>query len=92
MQKSLLLAIFLSFAVYGVAQEHEEETPTELGSELPSEPASQEAVNLAKEACETWAVADEIPESDLGDYMRTCIDDELEYHGYRPLNARSGSN
>ena len=92
MQKSLLLAMFLLFAVYGAALENDEEIPAELDTELPSEPAPQEAVNLAKEACETWAVADEIPEAELGEYMRTCIDDELEYHGYRPLNARSGSN
>ena len=89
MQKGLLVAALLSLAVYVVAEENEDAPASAFAAEQPSESAPQEVVNTAKDACEVWAVADEIPDPELDAYMRDCVDSELEYHGYRPLTARS---
>ena len=80
------MTAILFLPAYVLAQDNGEDlTPM-------AEEAPQEVIATAKEACETWAVADGILDSELETYMRVCVDDELEYHGYRRLQTRSASD
>ena len=86
MQKNILLAVAVSLSVFGFAQEYQEGEGEQHSGQAP-----QEVINLAFEACETWAVADDIPEPELQEYLRSCVDDELVYHGYQPLTDQKKS-
>ena len=81
-------AIILSAAV--LAQEDEGFNFDDYLNQPDSEPlleAPQKAIEAATDTCRSWARDDEIDEEEIDLYMRECVDEELKYQGYSPVNS-----
>lgn len=49
--------------------------------------APAQAISTALDSCRSWAVEDQVEAAALDEYLLLCVNEQLEYEGYLPVDA-----